>query len=113
MHHVRRIVKTHATLFHHGGKQQKQKQDRDVEQSRASIVTHLLCVNVIVIVLDVALVSTEYANMYRVQTVFKCAVYSVKLELEFSVLNRLRMLVLDRRGGEGAWGRREAAKGGK
>ncbi|KAL1640387.1 hypothetical protein SLS58_007060 [Diplodia intermedia] len=50
---------------------------------------NLICVNVIVILLDMALIGIELANQYKLQTTFKGFVYSVKLRLEFSVLNTL------------------------
>ncbi|KAL1641098.1 hypothetical protein SLS58_006372 [Diplodia intermedia] len=54
-----------------------------------SIRRHLIYVNVVVVVLDVVLLGTQFANLYRVQTTFKPFVYSVKLKLEFAILNRL------------------------
>lgn len=50
---------------------------------------NLICVNIVVILLDVALIAIELANQYKLQTTFKAFVYSVKLGLEFSVLNTL------------------------
>ncbi|OJD35169.1 uncharacterized protein BKCO1_19000220 [Diplodia corticola] len=50
---------------------------------------NLICVNIIVILLDVALIGIELANQYKLQTTLKAFVYSVKLGLEFSVLNTL------------------------
>ncbi|KAL0257997.1 hypothetical protein SLS55_007167 [Diplodia seriata] len=54
-----------------------------------SIRRHLIYVNVVVVILDVVLLGTQFANFYRVQTTFKPFVYSVKLKLEFAILNRL------------------------
>ena len=45
--------------------------------------------NIFIIVLDLAIVSIQYANLFQIQVVFKGAVYSVKLLIEFFVLNRL------------------------
>ena len=53
------------------------------------VMNHLIYVNIMVIVLDVTLISLEYADFYNVQIVYKAAVYSVKLKMEFSILNRL------------------------
>ncbi|EOD48839.1 putative integral membrane protein [Neofusicoccum parvum UCRNP2] len=50
---------------------------------------NLIYVNVVVICLDVALIAIEMANQYKIQTTLKALVYSVKLGLEFSVLNTL------------------------
>lgn len=60
---------------------------------RRKIMYELLAINVIIILLDVALVVLEYLGMYDVQVTFKSAVYSVKLKLEFGVLGKLVSLV--------------------
>jgi hypothetical protein len=56
------------------------------------IIHHLMYVNVLIILLDVALLCTEYANLYDIETTLKGAVYSFKLRLEFAVLNQLMSL---------------------
>jgi len=53
------------------------------------VVRHLIWVNAFIIFLDAALLSTEFANLFNIQTVFKAAIYSVKLRFEFVVLNQL------------------------
>jgi hypothetical protein len=53
------------------------------------IVRHLVMVNIIIVALDVTILALEYAGMYDIQTAYKALVYSVKLKLEFSILNRL------------------------
>lgn len=50
---------------------------------------HLIIVNCLIILLDASLLATEYTNNFDVQTTYKTVVYSVKLKMEFSVLNRL------------------------
>ncbi|KAA8645315.1 uncharacterized protein ATNIH1004_006734 [Aspergillus tanneri] len=50
---------------------------------------HLILVNIVVILLDASLLATEYTNNFEVQTTYKPVVYSIKLKMEFSVLNRL------------------------
>ena len=50
---------------------------------------HLLLVNVIVILLDVPILALEYTGFYDLQTAYKSFVYSVKLKLEFRILNQL------------------------
>ncbi|RMJ00601.1 hypothetical protein CDV36_015846, partial [Fusarium kuroshium] len=50
---------------------------------------HLLLVNVIIILLDIPILILEYADFYDFQTAYKAIVYSVKLKLEFNILNRL------------------------
>ncbi|KAK4144815.1 uncharacterized protein C8A04DRAFT_11231 [Dichotomopilus funicola] len=53
------------------------------------LMTHLIAVNVTVVVLDVTILGLEYSGLYDVQTSYKALVYSIKLKLEFSILNRL------------------------
>jgi len=50
---------------------------------------HLLLVNVIIILLDVPILVLEYTAFYNLQTAYKSFVYSVKLKLEFRILNQL------------------------
>lgn len=54
-----------------------------------SVLTHLIYVNAIIVILDITILGLEYSGLYDVQTVYKGLVYSVKLKLEFSILNRL------------------------
>lgn len=56
-------------------------------------IIHLLCINTIVIILNVLLLLTEY-KLHYIQVSFKTVVYSIKLKLEVSVLNRFQSLVL-------------------
>jgi hypothetical protein len=56
------------------------------------VIIHLLWVNVLVVVLNILLLLTEY-KLHYIQVSFKTVVYSIKLKLEFSVLNSLRSLV--------------------
>lgn len=53
------------------------------------VMRNLIYVNVLVIILDIAVMCTQYAGLYKVHVVFKAAVYSVKLFVEFFVLNQL------------------------
>ncbi|KAG7291051.1 hypothetical protein NEMBOFW57_001061 [Staphylotrichum longicolle] len=50
---------------------------------------HLLVVNVFIILLDIPILVLEYIDMYDLQTVYKAFVYSVKLKIEFRILNQL------------------------
>lgn len=50
---------------------------------------HLIRINVMVVVLDITILALEYAGLYVIQTAYKGMVYSVKLKLEFSILNSL------------------------
>jgi hypothetical protein len=58
-------------------------------KSSRRVMTHLIYVNVIIVVLDITILGLEYSGLYDIQTVYKGFVYSVKLKLEFSILNRL------------------------
>ena len=53
------------------------------------ILRHLLWVNIIIIVLDITLLVVEFVGHYEIQTLYKGFVYSVKLKLEFRILNQL------------------------
>lgn len=61
---------------------------RNKKRSRR-LMNHLIFVNIVIIVLDVAILALEYAGQYSVQTSYKALVYSAKLKLEFTILNRL------------------------
>lgn len=50
---------------------------------------HLLLVNVAIILLDIPILVLEFADYYDFQTAYKALVYSIKLKLEFNLLNRL------------------------
>ncbi|KAK2768800.1 hypothetical protein FQN54_000658 [Arachnomyces sp. PD_36] len=58
-----------------------------------AVMMHLIYMNVIIIVMDITLLSVEYAGYYFIQTTYKAFVYSVKLKMEFSILNKLIKLV--------------------
>jgi hypothetical protein len=53
------------------------------------IMRHLIYVNIVIIIMDVTLLATEYANLYEIQITYKSALYSIKLQLEFNILNQL------------------------
>jgi hypothetical protein len=50
---------------------------------------HLLVVNVFIILLDIPILILEYTDNYNLQTVYKALVYSLKLKMEFRILNEL------------------------
>ncbi|KAL5114773.1 hypothetical protein ACEQ8H_007335 [Pleosporales sp. CAS-2024a] len=56
----------------------------------------LLAINVVIIVMDLALLSVEFANLYLIETTLKGVVYSIKLKLEFAVLGKLVQFVRNR-----------------
>lgn len=49
----------------------------------------LIYINVFIIAMDITLVALQFAGYDRLQHFYKPAVYSVKLKLEFAVLNKL------------------------
>jgi hypothetical protein len=53
------------------------------------VMSHLIYVNVVVIMLDIVILALEYLGLYNIQTGYKALAYSVKLKLEFGILNRL------------------------
>lgn len=63
------------------------------KKQTSEVLKHLIWVNSFVNFLDAALLATEYAGLFSIQTVFKAAVYSVKLRFEFVVLNQLMDIV--------------------
>lgn len=56
--------------------------------NRATMV-HLMLINLVIIALDISILILQYTNHYDLQTAWKPFVYSIKLKMEFSVLNRL------------------------
>ena len=88
------------------------------QKKTREVFHHLIWVNVFIIFLDAALLGTEYANLFSIQTVFKAAIYSLKLRLEFVVLNQLMDIVqgrssafdLSANAGSGGYAQRSAQK---
>jgi hypothetical protein len=58
-------------------------------QILAAYFASLIYVNAIIVFLDLTILGLEYSGLYDIQTAYKGLVYSVKLKLEFSILNRL------------------------
>lgn len=57
---------------------------------------HLILVNVFVILLDIPILCLEYTDYYDMQTAYKALVYSVKLKMEFRILNQLVEMTSER-----------------
>ncbi|CEJ59246.1 hypothetical protein PMG11_07877 [Penicillium brasilianum] len=57
------------------------------------VIINVVVVNVIAVILDASLLTTEYTNHFDVQTTYKPVVYSIKLLLEFTVLNNLLAVI--------------------
>jgi len=60
---------------------------------------NLIYINVFIIVLDITLISIQYAGFDTVQHFYKACVYSVKLKVEFVVLNQLLDLTKSQKSG--------------
>ncbi|KAL7928127.1 hypothetical protein V8C35DRAFT_318859 [Trichoderma chlorosporum] len=58
-------------------------------RSSRRLMHHLVIVNILIILLDSTIIILEFANLYNYQISYKPFAYSVKLQLEFTVLNRL------------------------
>jgi hypothetical protein len=59
------------------------------EGESRKIVIQLFIINFVFIIMDLALIALESANLHTYQTTFKGLVYSIKLKLEFAVLGQL------------------------
>ncbi|AEO61383.1 hypothetical protein MYCTH_2311483 [Thermothelomyces thermophilus ATCC 42464] len=59
------------------------------DSTRRRLMTHLVVVNAVIVVLDITILALEFAGLYAIQTAYKGFVYSIKLKIEFSILNRL------------------------
>ena len=57
------------------------------------LLAHLILVNALVLIFDITVLGIQYSGYYEIQTTLKAALYSVKLKIEFSVLNRLVAIV--------------------
>ncbi|KAJ6116081.1 hypothetical protein N7523_006498 [Penicillium sp. IBT 18751x] len=53
------------------------------------ILNQLLIINIIILVLDVAVVVIEFVGYYSIQVMFKPVAYSIKLKLEYAILGKL------------------------
>jgi hypothetical protein len=53
------------------------------------ILNQLLVINVVILLLDIAVVVIEYVGYYAVQVMVKPVAYSIKLKLEYAILGKL------------------------
>ncbi|KAJ6027780.1 hypothetical protein N7499_001238 [Penicillium canescens] len=60
---------------------------------RKTIMYELIAINILIILMDVAIVTVEFLGLYYLQVLLKAAIYSIKLKLEFAVLGRLTAIV--------------------
>lgn len=58
-------------------------------EKKRKVMYQLIFVNAFIIIIDLALLGVEYASLYQLETTLKGIVYSIKLRLEFAVLNQL------------------------
>jgi hypothetical protein len=66
-------------------------------QKARKTIWNLIYINLFIIALDITLVSLQYAHFDVLQHFFKACVYSVKLKIEFVVLNQLLELTLSQK----------------
>ncbi|EKV09945.1 integral membrane protein [Penicillium digitatum] len=57
------------------------------------ILNQLLVINILILILDIAVVVIEYVGYYAVQVLFKPVAYSVKLKFEYAILGKLIAVV--------------------
>lgn len=57
------------------------------------VIRNLILVNLFVVAMDASLLVTEFSNNFDIQTTYKTVVYSIKLKLEFYVLNQLLFII--------------------
>lgn len=55
-------------------------------------MTQLIVINLIIISMDMVLLAMQFSNYYYIQASVKATIYSIKLKLEFGVLNSLMAL---------------------
>jgi hypothetical protein len=63
------------------------------DKKRQKILYQLLCMNVVAIGMDMALMILEFLGYYFTQIILKALVYSIKLKMEFAVLGMLLQIV--------------------
>ena len=56
------------------------------------VMMQLIWINMVIIGMDVVLLAMEYGKNYEIEATLKAMVYSIKLKLEFAVLNQLMTL---------------------
>lgn len=54
------------------------------------IMWRLIYANVLIVILDVAIITAQCTNNYMIQVTFKDFAYSLKLKLEFIILNQVK-----------------------
>ncbi|KAH7366934.1 hypothetical protein B0T11DRAFT_274408 [Plectosphaerella cucumerina] len=60
-----------------------------LSQETGKMLRHLIWINLVIVVLDITVLALEFAGHYDMQTAYKGMAYSIKLKLEFQILNDL------------------------
>jgi len=60
------------------------------KSGRYKVFIYTICINIFVVFINILFIVTEF-KFYYIQISFKTVVYSIKLKLEFSVLNRFSL----------------------
>jgi hypothetical protein len=60
-----------------------------LDRKLTRLVQQTVIINIIVIMLDISMLATQYADLYTLQIMMKTMIYSVKIKLEFYILNTL------------------------
>ena len=68
-----------------------------LQDATRRLMYQLICINVLIISMDLGLLGLEAASLYILETIIKPTLYSMKLKLEFAILSRLVQFV----GGQG------------
>ncbi|KAL2802231.1 hypothetical protein BJX63DRAFT_426213 [Aspergillus granulosus] len=74
------------------------------ERRNRPVLAQLLVMNIVVLIIDVVVVIIEYAGFYAVQVMFKPVAYSIKLKLEYVVLQKLVKIAKRGSAAESAYG---------
>ncbi|KAH7391859.1 hypothetical protein BKA66DRAFT_568270 [Pyrenochaeta sp. MPI-SDFR-AT-0127] len=65
--------------------------------SARKVLKHLILINIVIIAFDISLIAIQFAGYYDIQVTYKAAVYSIKLKMEFVILNQLLDLFTGRK----------------
>jgi hypothetical protein len=79
-----------GVYIHQALERKRDKRDLHHQKDR-KIILHLLWINILVVLMNILLLVAEY-KLHYIEVSLKTVVYSIKLKLEFTVLNRLRKL---------------------
>lgn len=64
-----------------------------IRDNTKRLMWQLMFINIVIIIMDMALLGLEAASLYLLETLIKGVIYSVKLKLEFAILGRLVQFV--------------------